>query len=164
MAIPLVDRTRRNHALEHATIAVLLDGGTRTPLAGNSTPGGFFIYGRVLTEEVTSAASEALRRLREGQRELAVSPFCGTNLVVGGLLAGLLVGIIMRRPRGQLRRLPLAAAAVVASVIAGRPLGKIVQERYTTLADVGALEIASVRGFTVGGYMVHWVGTRTNSA
>ena len=58
--LPLILETRRNHALEHATIHVL---GGRYPhvhLVGRSTASGFYIYGPLATQEVAGAASEAL--------------------------------------------------------------------------------------------------------
>ena len=155
----VIDRARQNHAIEHGTIATLLEKGAHTPLSGNATPGGFYIYGRVSTEEVASAASEALRRLQKGDRELAVSPYCGTNLVVGALIAGLISGIIMGRTRGRLQRIPVMAAAILGSTLLGRPLGNIVQRRYTTLADVEDVEITGVKSISVGSFKVHRVRT-----
>jgi hypothetical protein len=150
---------RQNHAIEHGTVAVLLERGARTPLAGNATPGGFNIYGYVSTEDVDSAASEALHRLQNGNSELAVSPYCGTNLMVGALLAGLLLGVIMGRSRSRLRRLPVAAFAVVGSTLLGRPLGNMVQRRFTTLADVEGVEIAGIRCIKLGKFNVHRIST-----
>ena len=49
-----VRRVRQNHALEHATIAVLQESGVRLPLAGYSTSGGFFIFGKASTEAITA--------------------------------------------------------------------------------------------------------------
>ena len=66
-------------------------------MAGIASPAGFHLYGSLSTKDVSAAASEALQRLRSGERELAVSPYCGTNLIVGALLAGVLSGIIMGR-------------------------------------------------------------------
>ena len=155
----IVDRTRQNHALEHATIAILLQGGSRTPLAGNATPGGFFVYGKISTEEVQVAVSEALHRLQAGERELAVSPYCGTNLVVGALVAGLLTGLIAGTSRRRLGRVPLMATAILGAAWLGRPLGSLVQRRYTTLPDVEDLVVTGIRGVRLGGYTAHRVRT-----
>ena len=159
MAPAIINRVRQNHALEHGTISVLLEKGAHAPLAGNAAPGGFYIYGKVSTEDVTAAVSEALSRLQSGQRELAVSPFCGTNLVVGALLAALLSGIIMGRSRSRLRQIPSMATAILGATLLGRPLGRIVQQRYTTLSDVADLEITAVRRFTMGDFTVHRLST-----
>ena len=86
----VIGKVRRNHALEHATIAVLLARhGLGLQLAGHAAPGGFYISGNVTAAQVGSAAEEALVRLQGGERHLALSPLCGTNIVLGGGLAGL---------------------------------------------------------------------------
>ncbi len=88
--LPLVMKVRRNHGLEHATIHVL---GERTgfrSMAGYSIPAGFFLIGNFTAGEITLAAEDALRRLRDGERHLAVHPGCGTNYVTSGFLAGTL--------------------------------------------------------------------------
>ena len=155
----MIKRTRQNHGLEHGTITVLLENGVSPPLAGNATPGGFFVYGSISTEDVASAADEALRRLQAGNRELAVSPHCGTNLVIGALLAGVVSGIIFGRSESRLWRLPLVAGAILGTMLLGRPLGMMVQRRFTTLAILAGVEITGIRRFKLGKYTVHWVRT-----
>ena len=145
--------------MEHGTITVLLERGARAPLAGNATPAGFYIYGRMSRDEVSSAASEALRRLTSGDRELAVSPYCGTNLVVGALVAGILSAIIMGRSKSRLGSVPAVTTAILVSTMLGRPLGNMVQRRYTTLDHVEGVSITGIRGFRLGRLTVHWVGT-----
>ena len=71
LALPAVDRTRRNHALEHATLNVLTQRNRQIGLVGRSTPGGFHIYGNVSTEALRDAAAEALARLQDGEVDLA---------------------------------------------------------------------------------------------
>src|SRR3972149_2826028 len=86
----LVNAVRRNHALEHATISVLLDRlGHHRRVRGRAAPDGFYIYGDISTESLREFAYEGLTRLQRGEAHLAVSPLCGTNLAVAGLLAGL---------------------------------------------------------------------------
>ena len=159
MGIPIIDRTRRNHALEHATVAVLLERGAQGPLAGNATPDGFFLYGALETEEVDSAVSEALMRLQEGESELAISPYCGTNLVVGALIAGLISGIIMRRSKSRFRSLPASIVGIVAATWLRRPVGGMIQRHYTTLARAEGLRIRSIGRFNLGRFTVHLVRT-----
>ena len=86
---PAISRIRRNHGLEHATIHVLTQKNPRRQMAGHSDAGGFWLLGNLTTEEVQQAATEALSRLRSGERDLAIHPNCGTNLVTSGLAAGL---------------------------------------------------------------------------
>src|SRR5690348_7827430 len=93
---PLVSATRRNHALEHATIHILSSRHPRLAMAGHSNPTGFFLIGDLSGEDVRSAAAEALSRLQNGESQLAIHPGCGTNYVVTGALTGLfaLLGMI----------------------------------------------------------------------
>src|ERR687894_869876 len=78
---------RRNHALEHATIVVMMEREPGRRFNGFSTDEGFFVQGVRSTEEVDSAAREALRRLRGGEKKLAVHRNCGTTIVAANLLA-----------------------------------------------------------------------------
>ena len=159
MGLEGIDRVRRNHALEHGTVAVLLDSGVRPPLAGYATRGGYFIYGNLTTAQVTEASERALRRLQSGESDLAVSPHCGTNIVVGALLAGLVAAVLMGRSRSRLSQIPTVAFAVVSSTMLGRPLGEAVQRRYTTLPDLEGVEITRVTRHTLGSHTVHRVHT-----
>ena len=159
MVSQVVNQTRQNHAVEHATVAALLKGGARPPLGGCSTPGGFLVYARESAESVASAVDEGLRRLREGEHEAAVSPYCGTNLAVGVLCAGLASGIILRGSKKRFHRVPLAIVAGIGAALLSRGLGEEVQRRFTTLADVGDLQISGVRSLQIGKHTVHWVGT-----
>src|SRR5215208_1723652 len=63
---------RRNHALEHATIAVMMEREPGRKLNGFSTDDGFFVQGVRSISEVESAAREALRRLQNGEKRLAI--------------------------------------------------------------------------------------------
>ena len=159
MARSMVRRTRQNHGLEHGTVTVLLEQGVRPPLAGYATPGGFFVYGRVSEEQVSSAASEALGRLQAGKRETAVSRYCGTNLAVGALIAAVLSGLILRRSRRPVARLPLLALGVLCATWLREPVGNMVQRHLTTLADAGDVRIGGVRSVRLGRFAIHRVRT-----
>ena len=164
MAISVIDMIRRNHALEHAVISVLMDRGVQGPLVGNANPYGFFLYGSLEKEEVESAVSEALNRLLQGESELAVSPYCGTNLVVGALIAGLISGIMMRKSRGRLRSMSSFLIGIMAASWLRNPLGGMIQRRYTTLARVEGLRIKKIGRFRIGRLIVCWVGTDIKSS
>src|SRR3989337_552172 len=80
-----VNAARRNHALEHATISILLiRHGPTIRVLGPAAPCGFYIYGDIPTETLRELAQEGLSRLQRGESHLAVSPLCGTNLAVAG--------------------------------------------------------------------------------
>ncbi len=160
---PVFSRIRRNHGLEHATINVLSEIFPYRPLAGYSYPGGFFILGDVPTEHLREAATEALTRMNNGERHLAIHPNCGTNYVVAGFLAGLLVWIGMvgaRSRREKVGRLPMAIALATAGLLASQPLGPKVQERITTSGYPQGLTIESVVPVRIGGFSVHQVITK----
>ena len=86
---PFIGETRRNHALEHATIHILSERFPGRPMAGHSNPTGFFLIGDLPTEHVREAVAEALTRLQNGEWQLAIHEGCGTNYVVTGGLAAL---------------------------------------------------------------------------
>lgn len=139
-----VAAVRRNHALEHATISLLLGKvGQHTRLVGRATTNGFYVYGNLPTETIGESAAEALARLKRGESRLAVSPLCGTNLAVAGVLAGL-ASMLAIGNRGRLERLPNVLTAAVLAVVGAQPLGRLVQKHVTTSADVEGLEIVGV--------------------
>lgn len=144
---PLVGSTRRNHALEHATIHILSERFPQRGLAGHSNPTGFFIVGEIPTEHVRAAVSEALTRLQNGERHLAIHPGCGTNYVVMGGLAGLfaILGMIgTKNTRQRLERFPLLILLTVAGFIFGQPLGMTLQNRVTTDPEQSATVLVDV--------------------
>ena len=104
--------TRRNHALEHATLHVLAQEYPNRMLGGHSNPTGFFILGDVPMEAVADAATEALRRLRLGESQLAIHPGCGTNMATSILLGATLGWFVLRGARGWTARNSLISASV----------------------------------------------------
>ena len=144
-----VDAVRRNHALEHATVAVLLARRGPTRLAGRASADGFFIFGDIGVDELRSCADEALRRLQRGESSLAVSPLCGTNIAVAGFLAAA-AATSMVTIGARKGRFPNAFTAAMLGVIAAQPVGRLVQKHLTTSPDLSAVEIAGVRA-VVGG-------------
>lgn len=147
--IPVWSATRRNHALEHATIAILFKRRGRVlPVVARSDHRGFFVRGPFSVEEVESAAAEALVRLRAGERHLAVTHLCGTNIAVTGILAGaaaLAAG--SRKPRSDW---PAAlAVAMLAAALAGRA-GLALQRHVTTDSDLGSAVIRGVHAMRSG--------------
>ncbi len=161
--LPFIAETRRNHALEHATLHVLAASNPGKPMAGHSNPTGFFILGSVSTEAVADAATEALRRLKAGERELAIHPGCGTNLATTALLAGTLAWFVLRGGRslvGKVLRLPFAVGFAAVGAVLSRPLGPVIQQKITTDADVGNLKVVEVRQSMQGRLTAHRVITR----
>jgi hypothetical protein len=160
---PLLARTRRNHGLEHATVSVL---GMRYPgvsMVGRSTPNCFYIYGDLTAEQVESAAREALARLRAGETYLAIHPGCGTNYVVSGTMAGVAVfaATSFGKRRSRWESLPTAITAAIVALVLSQPVGPLLQERITTSADMGTMEIVGVWRTNTSGVPVFRVDTRS---
>ena len=155
----MINSVRRNHALEHATISILLKKHGQVRVVGRAATDGFYIYGNVPTDRLEEFAHEALARLQGGESHLAVSPLCGTNLAVAGVLAGVGSYVAMGARSDRLGGLPGAIVASIAAVIASQPLGRWVQKHYTTLPDLAGVRIVSVRGLEGRLSRVHKVQT-----
>ncbi len=163
---PLINRIRRNHGLEHATIHVLSARYPRRAIAGRADAQGFVILGNLSTEAVTQAARDALRRMQQGEAHLAIHPNCGTNYLMAGALAALgsysaLLGGDSQRWRDRIERLPLAILAGVAALLVAQPLGAAAQRHLTTHSEVEGLEIVEVRRIHRGRTAIHRVFTRS---
>lgn len=148
---------------------VLSEDDSTLGLMGRSTFHGFYLYGDVETETVLDAAREGLRRLKAGQRHMAIHPSCGSNYVIAGAVAGIgafaaLGGFFPPRRDGfldRLARLPFAWAVATVGVILARPLGAAVQAYVTTEADIGDLQVHSVIKMEQSATTVHLVRTRS---
>ena len=141
----IVESVRRNHALEHATVSVLLSRlGPNVRLVGRAVSDGFYIYGNVRQDQLESAADEALERMQRGESHLAVSPLCGTNLAMGGTLAGL-AALITVGSGDRWERMPNVLTATMLAVLAAQPLGRLAQKYLTTSPDLDDANILSVR-------------------
>lgn len=157
-----VRRVRQHHAVEHATITILM---SRNPglslVGGRSDHRGFYIYGSVQTPLLATAVQEALRRLKAGEARLAIHPNCGTNLVTTGTLAGVAAltaaGIARYRRAGLLDQIPAAIIAATGAVVASRPIGMRLQRQVTTCADVADLQMGEITRRELGSFVLHFV-------
>jgi hypothetical protein len=148
---PYVQPTRRNHALEHASLHVLSRRFPNTPMGGHSNPTGFFIVGKLPTEQVREAVGIALARLQNGEAGLAIHPGCGTNYAVTGGLAAFaaLLGFIgTKNTRERLDRLPLVSLLSIFAFLLGQALGPVLQQKITTDPNPGDMVIVDVYPIT----------------
>jgi len=162
--LPLISRVRRNHGLEHATINILSQRFPYQPLAGYSSPGGFWILGEVPTEELCEAVIQALTRLHAGERHLAIHTNCGTNVVASGFVAGLLAWLGVagaKSKRERVDRLPLAITLAMLGLILSQPLGPAIQARVTTSGDPEGMTIVDIFPIKFGRLTIHRVITRS---
>ena len=144
--LPFILETRRNHALEHATLHMLAHS-YKGSMAGHSNPTGFFLLGDFSTPDVWAAATEALERLREGESGLAIHAGCGTNMATTALLSATLGWSVLRGAKSTLTKfllLPIAVAFAVIGVLLARPLGPWLQKYVTTEANMGHMQIVDI--------------------
>ena len=136
---------RRNHALEHATIAVMMEKEPGRKFNGFSTDDGFFVQGVRSIGEVDSAAREALRRVRSGEKKLAVHRNCGTTIVAANLLAAVFflcalgLGLYLAWDVYL-----LILGGIVLSLLLRVPLSLFLQRFVTTNADLSNAEVGWV--------------------
>jgi hypothetical protein len=137
---------RRNHALEHATIVVMMEREPGRRLNGFSTDDGFFVQGVRSISEVESAAREAMRRLQNGEKRLALHRNCGTTIVAANLLAAIFflvaLGFILYLGVGYLYLMILGS--VVLAFALRIPLSLLLQRFVTTDADLKNAEVGWV--------------------
>ena len=144
--LPFILETRRNHALEHATLHMLAHT-HKGSMAGHSNPTGFFLLGDFSTPDVWVCATEALERLREGESGLAIHAGCGTNLATTTLLSATMGWSVLRggkSTRTKILLLPIAVALAVVGVLLARPLGPWLQKYVTTEANMGNMQIVDI--------------------
>lgn len=148
MRTSIINRIRRNHALEHATLNLVGKQHPNAQALGVSGPLGFTIYTSLTAEEIVPAAMEALKRLKAGERALRVHRNCGTNTVVTATLTTLatLFGIHGKKQTisAYLERLPHLILLNVLALLAAPTLAEWVQGTLTTDPNVANVEIASV--------------------
>ena len=151
MLAHLIGSVRRNHALEHATIAVLLAKlGREVRMVGRATRDGYYLYADIPPALLDESTHEALARLKSGEGYLAVSPLCGTNIAVAGALTGIVSVLTMGRAR-KLENMPNVILAAMLAVIAAQPLGRAVQKYLTTSPDLADTEIVGIKSGGRGG-------------
>lgn len=155
--LPLILETRRNHAVEHATLHILAEKYKSQNMAGHSNPAGFFLFGNFDTQDIKSAVTEAMNRLRAGESGLAVHPGCGTNLVTTAFLPGLFAWAPFRGVRSTPWRIvliPLALSFAVLGFFLSRPVGTWLQANVTTEADLGDMRVVEIALVRKGVYKV----------
>ena len=145
--LPYILETRRNHALEHATLHVLVRKYPNQHMAGHSNPTGFFVIGKFDTQEIWTAATEAMTRLRGGESRLAIHAGCGTNIATTTLLAGAFAWLPLRGAKSPFTRLlllPLALIFAAFGYFLSQPAGPWLQANVTTEADLGDMKIVDI--------------------
>ncbi len=152
----LGQRVRQNHALEHATIALLSPRHPRVVFTGRSIATGFYVWGKVGADDLRAAADEALGRLRTTEPDMAIHPRCGTNLAVAAVMTGMLSVMAGQIPP-QRNRYSRGVLAALGALAVSQPVGFFVQRHLTTATPTASLRIVDVtpkRGVFGAGYFV----------
>jgi len=151
-----VGDVRRNHALEHATVQLLIARlGPDLRLVGRASGDGFRIYGHVPPQALAECVRDALDRLQAGEAHWAVTPLCGTNLATAGILASLATLFVAGRTKDKVAN---GIVAGIAAVTVAQPLGRMIQEKLTTSPDLADTELVAVESRADGRY--HRIRTR----
>ena len=133
---------RRNHALEHATIVVMMQREPGRRFNGFSDDDGFFVQGVRSTDDVDGAAREALKRLKAGEKGLAIHRNCGTTIVAANMLAAVFflvalgVGLYVGWPLYL-----LILGGVALSLLLRVPLSLLLQRFVTTDSNLSNVEV-----------------------
>lgn len=162
MLSTLIERIRRNHALEHATLH-MLEAGQPLRAGGRASHNGFHLFGDLPDEAaVRAAAEQAIHRMGDGQHALAVHPRCGTNLVTTGVLTGafaLAGALAMGKHSPWYVQLPSAILGAMVDALLARPLGPLMQAKVTTSPHVRGAKVKSIRAGEFAGMKAQFVET-----
>jgi hypothetical protein len=144
MLTDFIANVRRNHALEHATVSLLLGRlGPDLRVVGRASGDGFFLYGDIPSDLLGQCVQEALTRLKRGEAFWAVTPHCGTNIATTGVLAGLSTLAVTSRSDSK-DRVSRAILVSMVAVVVAQPLGRMIQRYLTTSADLSDTEIVAI--------------------
>jgi len=161
----IIDSTRKNHALEHATMSVLAERYKGMRMMGHSNPGGFILVADLLTEIVTDAVLEAKRRLENGEPDLAVHPNCGTNIAVsslaGSAAAFSVLGLLNKKGRNAWWHYLVATLFAVPAFILAKPLGPKLQKNLSTDPKTQDMAVKMVTSQKTAKSFVHFIHTGT---
>lgn len=140
--------TKRNHALEHATI-VALEARDRRRLSGRASATGFRLSGRVSIDDVRGAFGRVQQTIRAGEPLACVTPRCGSNIVtaIGAgviLLTGAAVWSVAVNPSWGVRA-GLLAGIVVVFATCRHVLGNAIQRRFFLAEDFADVSLRDVR-------------------
>ncbi len=153
----LGQRVRQNHALEHATIALLSPRHPKVVFTGRSIATGFYVWGKVDAPALRTAADDALQLLRTTEPGLAIHPRCGTNLAVAAVMAGL-SSVMAGQIPPQRNRYSRGVLASLGALLFAQPVGFFVQRHATTLTPKPTMRIVDItpkHGVFGHGYFVH---------
>ncbi len=157
-----IAQLRKNHALEHASIHVLAKKNSRKTISGYSFFNGFWLFGELKIQDVQEAVDVAIARLRNGEKQLAIHPGCGTNLMISGLCTAagalaVLSGADTARKKAD--RFPTLIAVSSLMITLSRPLGFQAQKHVTTDPDMHGMWVTGINSSELFGLPCFFVET-----
>ena len=163
LEIGIISLIRRNHGLEHATLNLLAKKMPGTSFAGHSDQKGFWVVGSISTDLLLETVQEALTRMKNGERTLAIHANCGTNFVTAGLLAGTFAWLATLGGANNFKkkfdRWPLLVMLVTGALIVAQPLGPKVQQKVTASGEPGRLVVKQIVRYERNGPTLHRILT-----
>jgi len=151
---------RKNHAIEHATVSVLLaEGKKKSAVLGFAIPTGFIISSKSNKNEILSAARSGLKLIQSGDEEVSISQFCGTNIVVAAFISGVSTLLISRILGKKSKNILNMANGFILSSLFSKPIGRLVQKYVTTNSNVKNIKISKGRSIKLGSFYIHYVST-----
>ena len=162
LAVPAVDRTRRNHGLEHATLTMLARRNPQLRLVGRSTAAGFYLYGNVSTEAVQVRWPKPSSTCRTAR------PSWPSTRTAAPTLSSL--ASRPPAPPTSVSSAPITGASVGAGCPwwpsfppwpswPRQPVGLAVQRDITTSGDMRDLAVTRIERNQTGAFVTHFVGT-----
>ncbi len=166
--IALVTCTRKNHAIEHATIHLLSTMLPGRRFSGVSLPTGFWIAGVADLEDIRKAAEAGLARLANGETRLAVHPNCGTNIAVTAFISAAASMAVSEFRDDEENNLGDTFSSLLTGgmigAFTGRSLGPKAQKYVTTDADVRGMSIAGITCHFLRNFTAFYIQTVMNPA
>lgn len=161
-AIAPLSQMRKNHALEHTTINLLESAAPRSSFSGYSIHNGFWILGHSDIQTIQETVDLALAKLRNGQKQLAIHPSCGTNLMMSGLLTAVGALVALRGTKKESERISRLSSLVLISgamLQLSKPLGPWVQANVTVDPDMTGMSVIGIDAGEIGNVPYYFVRT-----
>jgi hypothetical protein len=141
---------RRNHALEHGTIQLILKAyGIRKGLGGKAESDGFRIFGARSEADIRRAFAEFVALPYEEKMTLAVSRHCGSMLVVaeglGILLVVATITVVLIWQPDTIWITLLLGGQLVLFLTMRHAIGRIIQVKRLLSLDFSSARIQSIR-------------------
>jgi hypothetical protein len=140
--------TKRNHALEHATI-LHLEESTRRQFSGRASANGFRISGHASLSDIRAAFERVRRTVRSGEPLRYISPRCGSNTVTALGFAIVLLSLVALASVLLHPPLFVRAGALTAVVLAfvglRHGIGNAIQRRFFMAVDFAEVSLRDVR-------------------